>query len=79
MLRVAVVVGAEKGVDDLCRRLSYADEAQLTPLIDYQLLATPSATNQRPGGEGQSDPVACGGCPTVEMVELHIRPMRATE
>jgi hypothetical protein len=58
---------------ELCRRGS-AD-----PLIDYQLLAAPSATNQKPGGEGQSDPVACGGCPTVEMVELHIRPMRATE
>jgi hypothetical protein len=29
-VRRTVVVGAEKGVDDLCRRLSYADEAQLT-------------------------------------------------
>ena len=42
---------------ELCRRGS-AD-----PLIDYQVLAAPSATNQKPGGEGQSDPVACGGCP----------------
>jgi hypothetical protein len=45
--------GAQERGDELCRRLSYADEAQADPPIDYQLPAPPSATNQKPGGEGQ--------------------------